>query len=272
MRFDHRNKDDPPPGGTPAMPRRPGAADAADAGVRSAEAALRILEVLAQHAGPVRVTDLAHALSLGKPRVCRHLATLESMGLARRVGRQGYSFGDRMTRMARCVLRQRSLSEMARPALQALRDKVGQTVTLSVPMPDGAVVLDCLDSGQSEAIRVTAGTVLRYPYSPAARLARALEGGGVHQQARQVPALPLPAGQQEVVASALARWRGCGADYEIDTQGTGLGGLAAPVFSGPALVGMVSIVMSSRLLMPVPPQRLFQALGQCVCEIQEALQ
>lgn len=267
MRFDHRNKDDPPPGATPETPRKPDAADVADAGVRSAEAALRILEMLAVHAGPVRVTDLARALSLGKPRVCRHLATLEAMGLARRVGRQGYSFGDRMTRMAHCVLRQRSLSEMARPALQALRDKLGQTVTLSVPMPDGAVVLDCLDSGQSEAIRVTAGTVLRYPYSPAARLARALEGGDVHQQIQQVQA-----GQQEVVGRALARWRGCGADYEIDTQGTGLGGLAAPVFSGPALVGMVSIVMSSRLLMPVPPQRLFQALGQCVCEIEEAVQ
>lgn len=252
MRFDNRNNDDPLPG------------DGADAGVGSAEAALRILEILALHAGPIRVTDIARQLALGKPRVCRHLATLQDMGLARRVGRQGYSFGERMTRIAHCVLRQRTLSEMAGPGLESLRDKVGQTVTLSVPTPEGAVVLNCLDSGHTSAIRVTAGTVLRYPYSPAARLARALDG-----RAPRVETAPAP--QPAALRDALLRWRECGADYEIDTQGTGLGGMAAPVFSGPALVGMVSIVMSSRLLMPVPPQRLFQALGQCVAEIQEAV-
>ena len=111
-----------------------------DSGVRSVEAALRILEMLAECIGPARVTDIAQQLSLGKPRVCRHLATLEAMGLARKVGRQGYVFGDRLTHIAHHVLRERTVGEIARPALEALRDDTGQTVTWSVPSGEGAVV------------------------------------------------------------------------------------------------------------------------------------
>lgn len=247
MNFDSRNKrvDDAP--------------GAAEGGVRSVEAALRVLELIACSSGPLRVTDIAQRLDLGKPRVCRHLATLEAMGFARRVGRQGYGIGERLTRIAHHALRERTLAEAARPALEALRDELRQTVTLSAPCADGAVVLACFESPQQTTIHVRPGTLLRYPHSPAARLAVAFGAA---------PGEPDDAAQAD---EARRRWRARGVDYEQDTQGTGLGGVAAPLFAGAALVGMVSIVVSSRLLMPQPPAAIVAALRRSVAEIEKRL-
>jgi DNA-binding IclR family transcriptional regulator len=251
MRFEVRNE----PEDVPA----PASAQTRSGAVQSVEAALRLLELLAQTAGPVRVSDLASRLELTKPRVCRHLATLEGMGLARRAGRTGYTFGPRLTQMAHCVLRERTLSELAQPLLVALRDETGQTVTLSAPTEDGAVVLNCIESEQATSIRVRPGTVLRYPYSPAARLAMAM-------RASNIGSLPdLAAAQQ-----ARQRWQDTGVDYEIDTQHTGLGGVAAPVIAGEQLLGLVSLVVPSRLLMPQPPQALVAALLRAVTAIQKS--
>ncbi len=241
------------------------AAAAADGGVRSVEVALQMLELLAGSVGPVRVTEIAQRLELGKPRVCRHLATLEAMGLVRRVGRQGYSHGERLTRIAHQVLRDRTLGDAARPALQALRDELRQTVTLAAPTADGAVVLSCYAAARPEAIRVNPGTVLRYPHSPAARLAVAL--GAADAGAADAGA----AGSPAAAGDALKRWRAQGVDYEVDTQGTGLGGVAAPVFAGTLLVGLVSVVVSSRVLLPKPPQQLVAQLRRSVAAIEGAL-
>jgi DNA-binding IclR family transcriptional regulator len=232
----------------------------AEAGVRSVEAALRLLELLACNVGPLRVTDLAQRLDLGKPRVCRHLATLEAMGLVRRIGRQGYGVGERLTRMAHHVLRERTLAETARPLLQALRDELQQTVTLSAPGAGGAVVLDCFESPQAAAIVVRAGTLLRYPHSPAARLAVAL-GAATFD----------PGQDRQAAEEAMARWRERGVDHEVDTQHTGLGGVAAPIFAGQLLVGLVSVVVSSRLLMPQLPGRMVDALRRSVVAIEQGL-
>jgi len=244
MNFAHRNKEEESP--------------ANDAGVRSVETAVRILELLAHHVGPARVTDIALRLSLGKPRVCRHLSTLESMGLARKVGRQGYVFGERLTHMAHHVLRERTLGEIVRPALEALCEETGQTVTWSVPSQEGAVVLQCFESSRaSMSISVKAGTALRYPHSPAARLARSFQA-----------AAP---GDEDVTRQSWSRYQELGVDYEIDTQRTGLGGIAAPVLSGDSVLGLVSLVMSSRLLMPKPSSQLIGALRRCVAVIQESV-
>lgn len=241
----------------------PAAPPAADAGVRSVEAALRVLELVACSLGPARVTAIAQTLALGKPRVSRHLATLEAMGLVRRAGRQGYVPGERLSRLAHHVLRERTIGDIAHPALEALRDDLRQTITLSAPAPEGAIVLHCYESPQPMSIHVRAGTLLRYPHSPAARLAIALAGDAEGASA--------PPSTAAAAREALSRWRAQGIDYEIDTQGTGLGGVAAPVFAGRTLVGLVSVVLSSRLLMPAPPARLVQALRRSVSLIEDRL-
>lgn len=253
MRFDVRNELAPAPDPT-TPPTRPGA-------VQSVQAALRLLELLAQSVGPVRVSDLAAQLGLTRPRVCRHLATLEDMGLARRMGRDGYTFGTRFAQMAHSALRERTLSELAQPVLAALRDEVGQTVTLSAPTADGAVVLNCLESEQPTSIRVKPGTVLRYPYSPAARLAMAL-----HE-----PTAPDLPDQAAAAQQARQRWQATGVDYEIDTQRTGLGGIAAPVFASGQLQALVSLVVPSRRLMPEPPPSLVAALLRAVRAMERSI-
>ena len=231
------------------------------AGVQSVEAALRVLEALGQGIGPVRISELADKLQLTRPRVCRHLATLEEMGFARKIGRQGYTFGTRLTQMAHQVVRERTFSELAQPTLEALRDEVGQTVTLSAPTREGAVVLICIESGQATSIRVKQGTILRYPHSPAARLAAAYS-----------PAqLQATLAQRGEAAAELARQRmkDQGVDFEIDTQGTGLGGIAAPVVVDGRLLGVVSLVLSSRQLMPAPSARVISAIRRAVNTLEK---
>lgn len=226
----------------------------ADSGVRSVEAALRVVELLACGGAPLRLTEIARALGLSKPRVCRHLATLQALGFVRRVGRAGWAAGERLAHIAQQVVRGRSLGECAQAQLEALRDELGLSVTLAVPAAGGAVVLDCCPGHGAQPIRVTAGTLLRYPHSPAARLAVALS-----------PALSPVAADS---AAALERWRTIGADYEADTQGTGLGGVAAPVFAGEKLLALVSVVLPTRLLLPRPPRRLLDALRRTVAAIE----
>lgn len=245
------------------------AAGAAGAPVRSVEAALRVLELLACSLGPLRVTDIAGRLDLGKPRVCRHLATLEAMGLARRVGRQGYTFGERLRVMAHHVQRERTLGDVAQPLLEALRDDVRHTVVLSAPGADGAVVLGCAAGPQPAGIDVRAGTLLRYPHSPAARLAVALGAAPARGKGKSRSDGELAS--QAPAREALAHWRALGVDYERDTQGTGLGGVAAPVFAGTLLVALVSVVVPSRLLLSRPPAPLVAALRRNVAAIERGL-
>lgn len=225
---------------------------------------MRVLEALGQAGAPLRVSELAQRLDLTRPRVCRHLATLEAMGFARKLGRQGYTFGARLAQMSHHVLRERTFSDLAQPALEALRDELGQTVTLSVPTQEGAVVLYCLESDQPTSIRVRQGTVLRYPYSPAARLCVALAAGQAQAAFAHDGGDAARQAQQRVQAH--------GVDFEIDTQGTGLGGVAAPVVVDNRFLGVVSLVVSSRQLMPAPPARMIAAIRRAVSAIEIAAQ
>jgi DNA-binding IclR family transcriptional regulator len=228
--------------------------------IQSVEVAVRILEAMAQSPGPVRVTQMAKALGLSKPRVCRHLATLERLDMVRRSGRQGYLPGSRFVHLGHTVIRTKSVTEVLLPALRALRDSTGHTATLSVPGSEGAVVLLCIESQQGPSIRVRPGTSLRYPHSPAARLAVALE--------REAQGSPAP---RDAATWGAQRWRSEGADFEIDTQGTGIGGLAAPVFQQGRLAAIVSLVLSSGKLKPRPPQALLRAIGDAVQAMEACL-
>lgn len=232
------------------------------ASVQSVEAALRVLEALGQAGGTLRISELAERLNLTRPRVCRHLATLEAMGFARKLGRQGYTSGSRLVQMAHHVLRERTFSELAQPALEALRDELDETVTLAVPAEEGAVVLYCLESDKPTSIRVRQGTVLRYPYSPAGRLCVALA------TAQTQPAFSQDAGEAALRAQACLQTHGV--DFEIDTQFTGLGGVAAPVVVEGRFLGVVSLVVPSRQLMPTPPARMIAAVRRAVQTIEAA--
>jgi DNA-binding IclR family transcriptional regulator len=226
--------------------------------VQSVEVAVRILEAIAENDGPIRVTALARRLELTKPRVCRHLATLTDLGLVEKAESDGYTFGAKLVHLGRAAVRDRSLSELAKPALVRLRDAVGQTVILAVPAADGATVVLCAESQQAASIAVRPGTRLQYPNSPSARLAMAL-------QTSRGPA-------RAPVLASLKRLQEIGADFESDALGTGIGGTAVPVFdAGRKLAAVISIVTPTRAITPQPPAEWVRALRRCAQEVEDAL-
>lgn len=222
--------------------------------VQSVEVALQILEAIADGHGTVRVNSLARQLDMTKAKVSRHLQTLLQLGLVAKGAQEGYTFGWKMLRLGRAATRDRGIGELARPHLERARDATGESVILSVPVPQGAVVLACVESRQTPSVRVRAGALLSLPHSPAARLSASLappRGAGLPPE-----------------GAALKQWPAFGAEYEVDT-GNGVGGVSAPVCdeSG-VLVGIVSIVAPSSVLRPQPSPALLRSLAECTRAIE----
>jgi hypothetical protein len=100
-------------------------------------------------------------------------------------------------------------------------------------------------------IMIHPGTLLTLPNSPAARLIYFFEN--------QKPTPP------RVIAN-LKRY---GADFEANPRGTGLGGVAAPIFEPDGLIaGTVGIILSSSLLMPDPDEDLLSQVRYTAARLQ----
>jgi DNA-binding IclR family transcriptional regulator len=93
---------------------------------------LAILQLLAsrEHAGGLRVTELATMLGLGRPIVYRLVATLEGREFVSRREDGRIRLGLGITRLSSSVLP--LLRESALPILRTLADKVGATAHLTV--------------------------------------------------------------------------------------------------------------------------------------------
>ena len=219
--------------------------------VQSVEVALQILEGIADNDGLVRVNELARQLGMTKARVSRHMQTLLTLGLVARGRLEGYTFGWKLLRLGRAAVRDRALVDASKRHMQTLRDEVNHTVILSMPAPDGAVVVSCVESRDMAPVTVRIAGFLPSPGSPAGRLSVALQHGASARAGR-----------------LLQHWPDYGAEYEIDT-GRGVGGIAAPLLDEHGvLIAVVSIVAPSSSLQPEPPRKMVAALRRCVRDIE----
>jgi DNA-binding IclR family transcriptional regulator len=220
--------------------------------VQSVEVALQILEGIADNNGSVRVNELARQLNLTKARVSRHMQTLLSLGLVAKGKHEGYTFGWKLMRLGRAAANDRTLLELAKPHMEALRNAVNLTVILSLPAPDGAVVTSCVESHDTAAVTVRVAGFLPSPHSPAGRLSVALQTRGTAR----------------ATSTLLKHWPEFGAEYEIDT-GRGVGGVAAPILSESGdLLAVISIVAPSMSFKPKPDRTMVAALQRCVRGIE----
>ena len=113
------------------MPPRRSTGPDAVAGVQAVQLVLEILEHLAKQelAG---VTEIANALGTTKARVHRHLRTLVNTGYAvQEAGGERYGAGPRLIVLAQMLAQENSLTSVARPVMQKLRDALGHTITLA---------------------------------------------------------------------------------------------------------------------------------------------
>lgn len=121
--------------------------------MKSVIRSLRILEAVAQHQ-PVTVGELTKLFGLPKSTVQRTLVTLHEAGWLRanRKDTTRWEIGARVLAVRPAALQGSSLLAAARDPMIRLRDKVNETIHLSVPDAlDCMVVVDRIDS--SHAVR-----------------------------------------------------------------------------------------------------------------------
>src|SRR5215469_3496996 len=100
------------------MPRsksHPSASPASPGHVKSVEVTVKILDMLSESTGPVRVGELARSLGMTKARVSRHLQTLRNLELVDRArDGEGYVFGRKLLKFGRAAVYRSNIVEVAR--------------------------------------------------------------------------------------------------------------------------------------------------------------
>jgi len=94
--------------------------------------ALDVLDMVASHGGPVRFTDLLSQSQYPKATLYRLLQTLTNQGMLAYDDASGtYALGVRLVRLAHAAWAQSSLAPIARPYLDELAAKTGETIHLA---------------------------------------------------------------------------------------------------------------------------------------------
>lgn len=115
--------------------------------VPAVERAVRLLRLLASDGGPRRLTDLSRTLVVSKSTLSELLGTLEYLGLVERDSEsRTYRLGYGVLELGNAVLRRLDLRQVARPYLTQLRDAIGETAVLHMPVDQGALIVDRVES------------------------------------------------------------------------------------------------------------------------------
>src|SRR5260370_20958071 len=113
-----------------------------DAGVRSVEGAIAILDLLARGAWRTGA-ELARGLHVHRSTALRLLATLERHAMVERDQRTArYRLGRRLPQLASVVTGAFDLRYVARPVCEQLAGATGETATLELPIRDGILPLE----------------------------------------------------------------------------------------------------------------------------------
>lgn len=118
--------------------------------IQSIERAVALLEIIAREGGSARLQFIAEKAAIRCTTAHNILATLEVLGYVRRgIGDVRYHLGDRILNLARIVGDDNALRQRMRPTLEAIANKVSETVYLAVPSGDEVYYLDAIESPQS---------------------------------------------------------------------------------------------------------------------------
>ncbi len=125
---------------------------------QTVDRALVLLRAVGEHA-PVTSSELARRTGLNRTVVHRHLATLAARGFVRR-DPGGYALGTALVELASLV--EAGVRQRARPVLEALTARFGETAVLAVPEGGHAVAVDQV-LGQGHLMRVEYSPGFRHP-------------------------------------------------------------------------------------------------------------
>lgn len=139
-------------------------------GVRVLDKCVAILVAL-EH-GPLGLSELAGTTGLHRATTHRLATALEAHGLVARDAEGRFMLGLRLMALAWAADRLFPLRELARPALQELRDRTGESVQFYVRDGDARVCVDALESPHGLRTIVPVGALLPLDRGSAGRVLR----------------------------------------------------------------------------------------------------
>ncbi|NUU24281.1 MAG: IclR family transcriptional regulator [Streptomycetaceae bacterium] len=215
--------------------------------IQSVRNACRLLEEVARQQ-PTGVSDLARTTGIDKSAAHRLAVTLNSAGWLQRTADGRWYLAPGLL----AVLRESasaSLTESARPLLEAARDATGETAMLVVPEGDRLVIADIVESGHALRVSVPAG--LEMPRAKSSSALRAI--------AARLPAEQLSAWRRidpELTEDVLqaTRDRGWGLNDNEVADGTRAVGAALCTPTGAPIAALVVVGPSTRFSKALMPR------------------
>jgi len=226
-----------------------------DAGPRALGRALEVLEALARRRDGGTLSALSRRLGSPKSSLLYLLRPMTRLGYLVRGPDGRYRLGPAAFTLAMAALSNRELPEMARPFLEDLTAKSGETALLATLAGDvaAAVYIDKVESRNT--VRYTAKIGERRPLycSAIGKLLLAYLPPAKREEYLKTTRLKAFTPQTPVTRGALRREldeiRGAGLSVSIDEIAEGAAGLAAPVFDrhGDVVAGLVLGALSQRV-------------------------
>ena len=196
--------------------------------------AVQVLEYLAGCAGPVRLSEVAKQLDCGRSTVLGVLRTLEDVGwVMKDSSGVGYCVSDGLLTLTQKAFVTRDLAEVARPLLEKLSERGGESSFLGFLRGDRVVIEDCVEGGHEMCIAARPGGSLPML---AGATAKVFLAGMPEEEARELVGInPLPRFTDRTVTDPesflgeVAKARELGYATDDEEYLRGVRAVAAPV-------------------------------------------
>ncbi len=139
-------------------------------GVGVLDKSMAVLDAVAAADGPIALADLVTATGIPRATAHRLAVALEGHGLLRRDAEGRFALGLHLIGLGRAAAADWPLTEVARPALDALRDATGESAQLYVRDGDHRICLLSLESSAELRTIVAEGARLPLGAGSAGRL------------------------------------------------------------------------------------------------------
>ena len=244
--------------------------------VRSVIVAWRLLEVLANSVVPMRISELSKLLAEPKAKIHRHLTTMRHLGVVEQVSdSERYRVGLKLYQLGQLAFERFDLKTTAEPYMARLRDEVGQSVGLAIPIGVEALFIGNLDyiaAGQPKISTVT-GSVVPPAISAIGRIVLAFAH---KKQQEKVLSQPLRAYTKHTITKTaevqerleLIRTRLY--DYGSEELTLGIASVAAPILGAEnQLLGIVSLIGSVQFILNPPSPTQTSYVQSCAMAISK---
>lgn len=240
--------------------------------INSVVASFHIVELMAEAGGPVSITHLANAMNTNRPRIHRHLKTLELLGYVRQDLSSLYFLTSKIRYIGQASHGIVELLSIARPFLIELRDRMKQTVTIGEVEADGIRNLEILRAGGAVEITSSPGSFFEFYSSAQGKIALAFDDEGKLDIARRRAVMNGDNCDFDALERELELIKERGWAVAPGTVLPGINALAAPVMDGVgSLAGTISILGSIEHVAPDPSPDLIREIQDTARKISSEL-